>query len=100
MFWRRNKLNRDLRAKLAALRGEALADLLQSGFQLAIVGQTTPHTSDLSLREADLTRDGFPSRGKTDAARRGGALVDAVILQPKLGGLGFDLKKFFSSFKK
>jgi|SRR5580704_207095 hypothetical protein len=30
----------------------------------------------------------------------GGALVDAVILQPKLGGFGFDLKKFFSSVKK
>jgi hypothetical protein len=30
--------------------------------------------------------------------RRGmaGALVDAVILQPKIGGVGFDLKKFFS----
>ena len=30
--------------------------------------------------------------------RRGvaGALVDAVILQPKVGGIGFDLKKFFS----
>jgi hypothetical protein len=29
--------------------------------------------------------------------RRGmaGALVDAVILQPKLGGIGFDLKKLF-----
>jgi hypothetical protein len=29
--------------------------------------------------------------------RRGvaGALVDAVILQPKVGGIGFDLKKFF-----
>jgi len=25
-----------------------------------------------------------------------GALVDAVILQPKLGGIGFDLKEFFS----
>jgi len=25
-----------------------------------------------------------------------GALVDAVILQPKVGGIGFDLKKFFS----
>jgi len=22
-------------------------------------------------------------------------LVDAVILQPKIGGIGFDLKKFF-----
>jgi hypothetical protein len=34
--------------------------------------------------------------------RRGvaGALVDAAILQPKLGGLGFDLKKFFSNVKK
>ena len=33
--------------------------------------------------------------------RRGmaGAFVDAVILQPKLGGVGFDLKKFFSSLK-
>jgi hypothetical protein len=31
--------------------------------------------------------------------RRGvaGALVDAVILQPKVGGIGFDLKKFFAS---
>ena len=30
--------------------------------------------------------------------RRGvaGALVDAVILQPNVGGIGFDLKKFFS----
>jgi hypothetical protein len=28
-----------------------------------------------------------------------GALVDAVILQPKLGGIGFDLKKFFSGRK-
>jgi hypothetical protein len=29
--------------------------------------------------------------------RRGmaGALVDAVILQPKVGGIGFDLKKLF-----
>src|SRR5579859_5942816 len=25
-----------------------------------------------------------------------GAVVDAVILQPKIGGIGFDLKKFFS----
>jgi len=34
--------------------------------------------------------------------RRGvaGALVDAVILQPKVGGLGFDLKKFFNEVKK
>jgi hypothetical protein len=34
--------------------------------------------------------------------RRGvaGALVDAVILQPKLGGIGFDLKKFFTSGRK
>jgi hypothetical protein len=33
--------------------------------------------------------------------RRGvaGALVDAVILQPKLGGIGFDLKKLFSGRK-
>ena len=30
----------------------------------------------------------------------GGALVDAVILQPKLGGLGFDLKKFFGGIRK
>ncbi|MBN9662262.1 MAG: hypothetical protein J0H49_28955 [Acidobacteria bacterium] len=30
----------------------------------------------------------------------GRALVDAVILQPKLGGVGFDLKNFFSGFKK
>jgi hypothetical protein len=30
----------------------------------------------------------------------GGALVDAVILQPRLGGLGFDLKKFFTDVKK
>jgi len=30
----------------------------------------------------------------------GGALVDAVILQPKLGGVGFDIKKFFSGVKK
>ena len=29
-----------------------------------------------------------------------GALVDAVILQPKLGGVAFDVKKFFTSFKK
>jgi hypothetical protein len=33
--------------------------------------------------------------------RRGiaGALVDAVILQPKVGGIGFDLKKFFAGDK-
>lgn len=33
--------------------------------------------------------------------RRGvaGALVDAVILQPKIGGIGFDLKKFFAGDK-
>jgi hypothetical protein len=33
--------------------------------------------------------------------RRGvaGALVDAVILQPKVGGIGFDLKKFFTADK-
>jgi len=33
--------------------------------------------------------------------RRGvaGALVDAVILQPKVGGIGFDLKKFFAADK-
>jgi hypothetical protein len=30
----------------------------------------------------------------------GGALVDAVILQPKLGGVGFDIKKFFSGVRK
>lgn len=30
----------------------------------------------------------------------GGALVDAVILQPKLGGIGFDLKKFFDGLRK
>jgi hypothetical protein len=29
-----------------------------------------------------------------------GALVDSVILQPKLGGVGFDLKKFFTDVKK
>jgi hypothetical protein len=29
-----------------------------------------------------------------------GALIDAVILQPKLGGLGFDVKKFFTNIKK
>jgi len=29
-----------------------------------------------------------------------GALVDAVILQPKLGGLGFDVKRFFNKVKK
>ena len=28
-----------------------------------------------------------------------GALVDAVILQPKIGGIGFDLKKFFIADK-
>jgi len=34
--------------------------------------------------------------------RRGvaGALVDAVILQPKLGGIGFDLKKLFGGAQK
>ncbi len=34
--------------------------------------------------------------------RRGvaGALVDAVILQPKLGGIGFDLKRLFGGAKK
>lgn len=26
-----------------------------------------------------------------------GALVDAVILQPKIGGIGFDVKKFFAA---
>jgi hypothetical protein len=33
--------------------------------------------------------------------RRGvaGALVDAVILQPKIGGIGFDLKKLFTGIK-
>jgi hypothetical protein len=33
--------------------------------------------------------------------RRGiaGALVDAVILQPKIGGVGFDLKKLFAGVK-
>lgn len=33
--------------------------------------------------------------------RRGvaGALVDAVILQPKIGGVGFDLKKLFTEIK-
>jgi hypothetical protein len=33
--------------------------------------------------------------------RRGvaGALVDAVILQPNVSGVGFDLKKFFSGGK-
>jgi hypothetical protein len=30
----------------------------------------------------------------------GSALVDAVILQPKLGGIGFDLKKFFDGIRK
>ena len=29
-----------------------------------------------------------------------GALVDAVILQPKVGGIGFDLKKFFIADKE
>jgi len=29
----------------------------------------------------------------------GRAIVDAVILQPKIGGIGFDLKKFFSKRK-
>ena len=29
-----------------------------------------------------------------------GALVDAVILQPKVGGVGFDLKKFFAGVKE
>jgi hypothetical protein len=27
-----------------------------------------------------------------------GALVDAVILQPKVGGIGFDLKKLFGNW--
>ena len=37
----------------------------------------------------------------TKKMRRGvaGALVNAVILQPKVGGIGFDLKKFFSGDK-
>jgi hypothetical protein len=30
----------------------------------------------------------------------GGALVDAAILQPKLGGIGFDLKRFFGGIRK
>jgi hypothetical protein len=29
-----------------------------------------------------------------------GALVDAVILQPKIGGVGFDVKKFFINAKE
>ena len=29
-----------------------------------------------------------------------GALVDAVILQPKIGGIGFDLKKLFTGVKE
>ncbi|MGA3011991.1 MAG: hypothetical protein ABSD72_17180 [Terracidiphilus sp.] len=29
-----------------------------------------------------------------------GALVDAVILQPKIGGIGFDVKKFFIGAKE
>ena len=33
-------------------------------------------------------------------SRVAGALVDAVILQPKLGGIGFDLKKLFGGVKK
>jgi hypothetical protein len=34
--------------------------------------------------------------------RRGvaGALVDAVILQPKIGGVGFDFKKFFAGRRR
>ena len=32
-------------------------DLFQSGFEPAVVGQTTAHIGDLLLREADLTND-------------------------------------------
>jgi len=39
--------------------------------------------------------------GAAKRMRRGvaGALVDAVILQPKIGGIGFDLKKLFTGDK-
>ena len=44
-----------------------------------------------------LSKFGAEKRMKRGVA---GALVDAVILQPKIGGIGFDVKKFFVSAKE
>lgn len=44
-----------------------------------------------------LSKFGAAKRMKRGVA---GALVDAVILQPKIGGIGFDVKKFFTSAKE
>jgi len=44
-----------------------------------------------------LSKFGAAKRMKRGVA---GALVDAVILQPKIGGIGLDVKKFFVSAKE
>jgi hypothetical protein len=44
-----------------------------------------------------LSKFGAAKRMKRGVA---GAFVDAVILQPKIGGIGFDVKKFFISAKE
>jgi hypothetical protein len=61
-----------------------VADLIQRIFE-DIKGKKRPP----DFQEAKRMRHGLA-----------GALVDAVILQPKIAGLGFDLKKFFSGVKK
>lgn len=44
----------------------------------------------------ELSKFGVAKRMRRGVA---GALVDAIILQPKLGGVGFDLKKLFTGSK-
>jgi hypothetical protein len=77
-----------------------LADLLQSGLQLAVVGQTTPHIGDLLLREADLTNDAAGIADGEDGDRMAfaagacgaaGAMADDALEQgatEDLAGLG------------
>ena len=77
-----------------------LTDLLQSGFQLLVVGQTTPHESDLLLRETDLANDAAGIADGEDrdrmalaagAFRAAGAMADGALEQraaEDLAGLG------------
>jgi hypothetical protein len=76
------------------------ADLLQSGFQLAVVAQATPYMSDFLWREADLTNnaagiaDSQHSDGMalaTGALGAAGAMADGALEQgaaEDLAGLG------------
>jgi hypothetical protein len=65
-------------------------------------GNGTPRRFRLVTRSKVSGKKRLPEFQAAKLMRHGvaGALVDAVILQPKLGGVGFDLKKFFSGRKR